>query len=156
MADVLREFDKKQQKNILKEELSKQQISQIRSNIERIISSYRHIWDIYTELLQNSADAIIEKFGEDKIEQGRIELEINTEQREIIITDNGIGIEESEISKILVNGKSLKREKNTGKFGSPLLFLCYWQFCHGQFNGAWHMVWQRCVGICLNRAAKQH
>ena len=38
MADVLREFDKKQQKNILKEELSKQQISQIRSNIERIIS----------------------------------------------------------------------------------------------------------------------
>ncbi|MDB9391880.1 ATP-binding protein [Microcystis aeruginosa] len=117
MADVLREFDKKQQKNILKEELSKQQISQIRSNIERIISSYRHIWDIYTELLQNSADAIIEKFGEDKIEQGRIELEINTEQREIIITDNGIGIEESEISKILVNGKSLKREKNTGKFG---------------------------------------
>ena len=117
MADVLREFDKKQQKNILKEELSKQQISQIRSNIERIISSYRHIWDIYAELLQNSADAIIEKFGEDKIEQGRIELEINTEQREIIITDNGIGIEESEISKILVNGKSLKREKNTGKFG---------------------------------------
>lgn len=94
MADVLREFEKKQQKNILKEELSKQQISQIRSNIERIISSYRHIWDIYTELLQNSADAIIEKFGEDKIEQGRIELEINTEQREIIITDNGIGIEE--------------------------------------------------------------
>ncbi|WP_287075782.1 MULTISPECIES: ATP-binding protein [unclassified Microcystis] len=117
MADVVREFEKKQQKNILKEELSKQQISQIRSNIERIISSYRHIWDIYTELLQNSADAIIEKFGEDKIEQGRIELEINTEQREIIITDNGIGIEESEISKILVNGKSLKREKNTGKFG---------------------------------------
>jgi hypothetical protein len=116
MADVLREFEK-QQKNILKEELSKQQTSQIRSNIERIISSYRHIWDIYTELLQNSADAIIEKFGEDKIEQGRIELEINTEQREIIITDNGIGIEESEISKILVNGKSLKREKNTGKFG---------------------------------------
>lgn len=94
MADVLREFEKKQQKNILKEELSKQQISQIRSNIERIISSYRHIWDIYAELLQNSADAIIEKFGEDKIDQGRIELEINTEQREIIITDNGIGIEE--------------------------------------------------------------
>jgi hypothetical protein len=116
MADVLREFEK-QQKNILKDELSKQQISQIRSNIESIISSYRHIWDIYAELLQNSADAIIEKFGEDKIDKGCIKLEINTERREIIIIDNGIGIEESEISKILVNGKSLKREKKTGKFG---------------------------------------
>lgn len=61
MTNVVREFEKKQ--NLLKEELSKQQTSQIRSNIERIISSYRHVWDIYTELLQNSADAIIEKFG---------------------------------------------------------------------------------------------
>lgn len=103
--------------NALKEELSKQESGQIRSNIERIISSYRHVWDIYTELLQNSADAIIENFGEDNIGKGKIELEIFTKERKIIITDNGIGIEESEISKILVTGKSLKRERNVGKFG---------------------------------------
>lgn len=54
MTNVLREHEKKQ--NLLEEELSKQQLSQVRSNIERIISSYRHVWDIYTELLQNSAD----------------------------------------------------------------------------------------------------
>jgi hypothetical protein len=60
--------------NVLKEELSKQEVGQIRSNIERIISSYRHVWDIYTELLQNSADAIIEYFGEDDISQGKIQL----------------------------------------------------------------------------------
>ena len=94
--------------NILKEELSRQEDCQIRSNIERIISSYRHVWDIYTELLQNSADAILEKYGE-HIDQGIIQLEINTDSREIIIYDNGIGIDEQEISKILVTGKSLKR-----------------------------------------------
>jgi len=103
--------------NVLREELSKQETSQIRSNIERIISSYRHIWDIYTELLQNSADAIIEQFGEENISQGKITLDINPDERTIIITDNGIGIEESTISKILVTGKSLKRERNSGKFG---------------------------------------
>lgn len=60
--------------NALKEELSKQESGQIRFNIERIISSYRHVWDIYTELLQNSADAIIEHFGEENIGKGKIEL----------------------------------------------------------------------------------
>ncbi len=103
--------------NVLKEELSKQEVGQIRSNIERIISSYRHVWDIYTELLQNSADAIIECFGEEKISQGKIQLEIEPNERKITIIDNGVGIEESEISKIIVTGKSLKRERNTGKFG---------------------------------------
>lgn len=46
-----------------------------------------------------------------------IELEIEPDEKKIIIIDNGIGIEESEISKILVNGKSLKREQKKGKFG---------------------------------------
>ncbi|YAF98026.1 MAG: ATP-binding protein [Nodularia sp. CChRGM 3473] len=103
--------------NVLKEELSKQESSQIRSNIERIISSYRHIWDIYTELLQNSADAIIEQFGEENISQGKITLEVSPDERIITIIDNGVGIEESAISKILVTGKSLKRERGAGKFG---------------------------------------
>lgn len=103
--------------NTLKEELSKLEEEQVRSNIERIISSYRHVWDIYTELLQNSADAILEEFGEDNCDRGFIKLEIDTLEREISITDNGIGIKEDEMSKILVTGKSLKRERKKGKFG---------------------------------------
>lgn len=103
--------------NSLKAELSRLEEEQVRSNIERIISSYRHVWDIYTELLQNSADAILEQFGEDNIDQGFIKLEIDTQQYQISITDNGIGILEDEMSKILVTGKSLKRQRNKGKFG---------------------------------------
>src|ERR687886_1991960 len=102
--------------NVLREELSKQEEEQIKSNIDRIISSYRHVWDIYTELLQNSADALLEKYG-DRFDRGTIKLEITTGSREIIISDNGVGIEEDNISRIIVTGKSLKREKNCGKFG---------------------------------------
>ncbi|MGB3759956.1 MAG: ATP-binding protein [Rivularia sp. (in: cyanobacteria)] len=102
--------------NVLKEELSKQEEEQIKSNINRIISSYRHVWDIYTELLQNSADAILEKHS-NNFEKGIIKLEINTDSRQIMISDNGIGIDEDKISKIIVTGKSLKRENNSGKFG---------------------------------------
>ncbi|MBE9117697.1 ATP-binding protein [Lusitaniella coriacea LEGE 07157] len=103
--------------NSLKTELSRLEEEQVRSNIERIISSYRHVWDIYTELLQNSADAILEQFGEENIESGFIKLEIDTSQHQLSITDNGIGILEDEMSKILVTGKSLKRQNNKGKFG---------------------------------------
>lgn len=103
--------------NALKFELSKQKDEEIKSNIERIISSYRHVWDIFCELLQNSADAIFEKFGSSNLNQGTIRLEIFLQERKIIITDNGVGIQEAEISKILATGKSLKREQRQGKFG---------------------------------------
>jgi hypothetical protein len=103
--------------NQLKKELSKQGTEITRNHIERIVSSYRHIWDIYTELLQNSADAIIEQFGEENIDQGLISLSIETNNRKITITDNGIGLEESEIARILVHGESLKRKRNKSKYG---------------------------------------
>ena len=103
-------------RNVLREELSKQEEGQIISNIDRIISSYRNIWDLYSELLQNSADAILEKYGSD-YSRGLIKLEIDPDAREIIISDNGIGIDEEDISKIIVTGKSLKRDRKSGKFG---------------------------------------
>lgn len=84
--------------NTLREELGRQEDEQIRSNIKRIISSYRHVWDLYTELLQNSADALIAKFGDQAATSGRIKLIINTDAREIKVIDNGIGIPEQSIS----------------------------------------------------------
>jgi len=103
--------------NELKDQLSIQEISNTRSNIERIITSYRHVWDIYAELLQNSADAILEEFGEDNLSSGNIKLNIYPQDRKLVIRDNGIGLKEEELSKILVNGASLKRERDQGKYG---------------------------------------
>lgn len=103
--------------NQLLEKLNQINQQQAISNIERIISSYRHTWDIYTELIQNSADAIIEEFGFDKIYLGTISLNINKDKREIVISDNGCGISEENLSNILVTGESLKRKGGTGKYG---------------------------------------
>lgn len=92
-------------------------IEQIRANIQRTIMSYRNPWDIYIEPLQNSADAVIDKFGFKNISSGKIELKIDIYERTIIIRDNGIGIKSDDIASILVMGESLKRRENRGKYG---------------------------------------
>lgn len=92
-------------------------IEQIRANVKRTIMSYRSPWDLYTELIQNAVDAIIDKYGYKDISAGLIHLSFNTVKREIIITDNGIGINHSDISSILVMGESLKRKEGRGKYG---------------------------------------
>lgn len=102
-------------KGLLANELLTQEIGNVKSNIERIISSYRHIWDIYTELLQNGGDAILEKHGD--LSKGKLSLKVDTKLREITVSDNGIGISSDDIHKILVTGKSLKRDSNNAKFG---------------------------------------
>jgi hypothetical protein len=103
--------------NQLLQEVERMNLDQVRSNIERIIASYRHSIDIFAELIQNSTDAIIEKVGFDHLERGSIALEVWPNQRKLTIRDNGVGIAESDLSSVLVNGKSLKRERHTGKYG---------------------------------------
>lgn len=103
--------------NELQEKFSGIGIDQIKSNIQRTIMSYRNPWDIYTEPLQNSADAVIDKFGFENIKEGNIELEISTNNRKIVIKDNGVGIKGEDIPTILVMGESLKRKENRGKYG---------------------------------------
>ena len=89
-----------------------------RSNIERIVTSYRHPWDIYAELLQNSIDAIFEAkqtLYPNKPEwKGKIEIVVDSEKRSLKISDNGIGIPPERISEVIVLGRSLKRENSQG------------------------------------------
>ncbi|MDD3597558.1 ATP-binding protein [Sulfuricurvum sp.] len=92
-------------------------IEQIKSNIERIISSYRHPWDIFTELIQNSTDAIVDEFGYENIEKGIIELSILPNDRILSIKDNGCGISDNYLSSVLVVGESLKRKNDSGRYG---------------------------------------
>ncbi|MDQ7236425.1 ATP-binding protein [Bacillus pacificus] len=101
----------------LRENLRSISEGQIKSNIERIIASYRNEWDIFTELIQNSADAVIDQFGFENISNGIITIKISTDERKLEVSDNGIGINEEDISKILVTGESLKRNEGRGKYG---------------------------------------
>ena len=104
-----------------------------RSNIERIVTSYRHPWDIYAELLQNSIDAIFEAkqtlYSNQPEWKGKIEIVVNSERRSLKISDNGIGIPPERIAEVIVLGRSLKRENSQGSrygfMGFGLTFVAF-------------------------------
>ena len=79
----------------LQKRFSQVESEKMRESIKRVMMSYKHPWDFYSELIQNSADAIIDNFGYSEISSGTIELEIFPNERKIIIYDNGIGIKKS-------------------------------------------------------------
>jgi hypothetical protein len=91
------------------------------SNVERIVTSYRHPWDVYAELLQNSVDAIFEAkkglHAQDAAWRGKIEIVVDSEKCKITVADNGIGIPHDKIGQVIVLGRSLKRERHEGRYG---------------------------------------
>ncbi len=70
---------------------------QIRHQIRGVLDSYSHEWDILSELLQNSVDAIREK----PLGKGHISLSVDASARSIRVRDNGVGIDPAEIGKLL-------------------------------------------------------
>ena len=104
-----------------------------RSNIERIVTSYRHPWDIYAELLQNSIDAIFEAkqtlYSNQSEWKGKIEIVVDSEKHSLKISDNGIGIPPERIAEVIVLGRSLKRENDQGNrygfMGYGLTFVAF-------------------------------
>ena len=85
-------------------------IGQIRHQIRNILDSYNHDWDLIAELTQNSVDAIRLRTHV----KGKLELEINAPEQQIVLTDNGCGISPGELPKLLAPFSS-------DKSGQPLL-----------------------------------
>jgi hypothetical protein len=59
---VLKSYDQRFKRRVIKAG-----ISQIRSNIERIISSYRHIWDIIQSYYKIVQMQLLSNLGEENI-----------------------------------------------------------------------------------------
>jgi Histidine kinase-, DNA gyrase B-, and HSP90-like ATPase len=100
-----------------------------RSTIERIVTSYRHPWDIYAELIQNAVDAIRDEAdakgpGE---HLGDLRISVDTDARRITVHDNGVGISSDKIGMLIATGKSLKRDMNNryGFMGFGLTFVAF-------------------------------
>lgn len=68
----------------------------IRNSIRGIESSYSNFWDILSELLQNSVDAIKKTNYE-----GEIYIMFNCQNKSIVIQDNGCGIKSDEVGELL-------------------------------------------------------
>lgn len=85
----------------------------LHQNIEEVLRSYRHSWDILTELLQNSVDACIRKYA--KLSNANkqnynpeISIEIDSKNNTIIVKDNGEGIPNDKLYDIIIPGGTLK------------------------------------------------
>ena len=91
-----------------KVEFLKPDTEEIRHQIQGILDSYSHEWDLLSELTQNAIDAI----REGNPVKGHIELAINAAARQISVSDNGTGIDPNEVEKLL-------RPFGTNKPGKP-------------------------------------
>jgi DNA topoisomerase VI subunit B len=92
-----------------------------RDEARNILDSYAHPWDILAELAQNAVDAIDSKRGElGQPFEGVIEIEVDQEARSVRFRDNGTGIGDEDLRRVLKphfsrkRGRSLRGEKGVG------------------------------------------
>jgi hypothetical protein len=100
-----------------------QGVKQVRKSIKDIDDSYNNDWDILAELTQNSVDAIRLSGRMD----GKIELHIDSQNKAIYITDNGIGIEPTKLPELLAPFATDKEddELSIGEKGVGLTFVLF-------------------------------
>ncbi|MBK3333125.1 sensor histidine kinase [Persephonella atlantica] len=103
----------------------------LHQNIEEVLRSYRHSWDVFSELLQNSVDACIRKYdslleNERNSYNPEIYIEIDSQNNTIVVQDNGEGIPHDKLNDIIIPGGTLKKLGNTyGYKGYGLTFLAF-------------------------------
>jgi len=96
---------------------------QIRHQIWNILDSYSHEWDVPAELTQNAIDAIRQA----NAEKGRLELTVNAATQEISLSDNGIGVDSTQIQKLLrpFGTNKTGKARQIGEKGVGLKFVIF-------------------------------
>ncbi len=121
--------------------------SRIKAEVEEVVRAYRHSWDVYSELIQNSIDAINRRFrvlndpdfylydiyhtadnylNPDPGYRGKLKIEIDLSQNTICIYDNGTGIVPSKIEEFLLpKGGDKTVSQEYGFKGYGLTFVAF-------------------------------
>ena len=104
----------------------------LRKNIHSLEDSYSYPWNILTELLQNSVDAIRlrkSQIGGYSLEvyKGKIDIYLDNSSKSIIVQDNGIGILGNIIGEI-IQANSSQKENQAELLGSKGVGLTYCLF----------------------------
>jgi HSP90 family molecular chaperone len=60
--------------------------------VQNILKSYTGYWDLFSELIQNSLDAIEQKKRTDTSYVGALKIDIDYQTRTVAVSDNGIGM----------------------------------------------------------------
>lgn len=115
-------------------EFLKPTTNQIRHQIRNILGSYNHDWDLIAELAQNSVDAI----RLEKPTKGYIRLSINAPRKQIVIEDNGCGID-PDILPTLLAPFSTNKDGNHLLIGQKGVGISFVIFSSSKFEiESWH------------------
>lgn len=98
-------------------------IEQIRHQLQGVIESYSNDWDLIAELLQNAVDAVV---LENPV-KGKVVIDIDATKKEIVIEDNGSGIDPSLLPKLLrpFATNKLGAANQIGQKGVGLTFVVF-------------------------------
>ena len=104
----------------------------IRRELQSIMDSYHHFWDVLAELMQNSRDGI-ERRQRSEIEEGqdptpgRIHLTLDAVTRTISVADNGTGIRRDFVTEVLAPGGGDKSpdDDQIGEKGVGLTYVAF-------------------------------
>jgi hypothetical protein len=99
----------------------------IRKELKGIRDSYHHYWDILAELLQNSRDSVIRRRQGGHQGPFFIKISLIGATNSIVITDNGVGIDQAYVNHILGPGGGDKdsRDSEVGEKGVGLTFALF-------------------------------
>ncbi|MFC3341374.1 ATP-binding protein [Paenibacillus abyssi] len=116
-------FDPLQAKQVVSSDVATRSLKR---EISNILSSYVGWYDPFAELIQNSLDSVEER---SQLEKGEytpsIWVTINIQENYLIVTDNGVGLDETKFKSFLAPDFSFKSGKTRGHKGVGATYLAY-------------------------------
>jgi light-regulated signal transduction histidine kinase (bacteriophytochrome) len=97
----------------------------IKRQIKKILKSYTGWFDPFSELLQNSLDALENRQIKDKNFEPAIWIKIDLKENSLSVTDNGVGFSADQFKSFLAPNVSFKRQSERGNKGVGATYLAY-------------------------------
>ncbi|MFD1775420.1 ATP-binding protein [Paenibacillus rhizophilus] len=98
----------------------------LKREIRNILSSYVGWYDPFAELIQNSLDSLDERALQENVDYiPRIWITVNINDNYLIVTDNGVGLNEQKFKSFLAPDFSFKSGKTRGHKGVGATYLAY-------------------------------
>lgn len=105
---------------------SEVKLKALKNEIKGILTSYVGWYDPFSETLQNAMDAVEKRANNNELFYSpKIWITINLKENILMVTDNGIGLEESQFKSFLTPFFSFKSTKNRGHKGVGATYLAY-------------------------------
>jgi hypothetical protein len=100
-------------------------LKSLKNQIKGILTSYGGWYDPFSETIQNSMDSVEKRATKESNYIPKIWITINLKENILMVTDNGIGLDEQKFKSFLTPFFSFKTDKNRGHKGVGTTYLAY-------------------------------